>query len=539
MGYMADGKVLFFNQNDGEGIIITSQEEKIDFHVRMWNDYNIMPSVGLLVSFNHKNFVATKVITKSDEMTNSIEIHEKAKKIYENSPLVVEKLSENKFKSIKKIDEEDDYDDEEEYYDDEDEYYDDDYYENYELPPKKKNITITTNLHLSVENYFKIIEQQIKSRAGYKKLSGRLNYFVIKRFLWTTFNNLTEIDLHIVTPKLKMLSDDLKTMGKVYENYSTKVRLPHLAYDEVFLLCQAEYLNVRKGTQKIEEKINRLKVKQEVLGGLLKAKKEEHARKMGDSNIMNEEFKSMNTEYVNVIHLLAELSERYNHDLELLYSFEKEYKDDFYKVFLEKAKKYKKSLTEILNAQAYIVDAQLWQQAKKSRFVKAHFKTSLVAGELNTKTYLKYYLDTLDATKSTDDNQKLFDLYEYLVSIHKDYILIVVRSAQDAMEYEMSIKNIDKSYHVKSFLDEKAAIKWAMSNSVKILVVEDTLQRVNAEIFLNVYHNNIFAKPKIVVIGNKPRNESNTYSINKLLVKNASSKVLVENIKLIIAVKQP
>ena len=80
------------------------------------------------------------------------------------------------------------------------------------------------------------------------------------------------------------------------------------------------------------------------------------------------------------------------------------------------------------------------------------------------RSYLKYYLDSLDSNKATDEMKKLFSLYEYLVSIQKEFIVIVVNSTQDAMDYESGIKKLNSSYNVKAFIDEKSTIQWAVKN---------------------------------------------------------------------------
>ncbi|MFA6196313.1 MAG: hypothetical protein WC656_06690 [Sulfurimonas sp.] len=572
-----DGKVLFFNQNDGKGTIITSQREKIGFSVDEWNDFDVMPCTGLVVNFDLKNGVALNIIAElskpkvsiGSDVVNEYE-PEKFSEVEENIDFThLEKNSKNAIVSDNKFQSEDEEkfiiveelanvsgeiliqskeeklpddvvvfpDDEptEEHFEDRDDIdilKDDEI----EIPARENSITVTLNLPLAVANYFKVIQEHVAHRSNYKKVAGRLDYLVIRRFIWTTYNNLSEIDLHIITPKVKALADDLKIMGKVYEDFSIKVKHPRLAFEEVFLSCQAEYNKIREGAEKVVQKLTTLRANEKIIGGTLRVKKEELEKniKSQEFDVMKQELKSLNGSYVDVVHMMAELNERYKHDLKLLHEFEREYRDDFYTIFATESKKYYKSIVDILDAQAYIVDAQLWQQAKVSKSVKAHFKKSAIEGELNTKTYLKYYLDTLDSKKASDDTKKLFELYDYLVSIQKDYILVVVSSPQEAMEYESCIKNSDKSYEVKSFIDEKTAIKWAMKNSVKILVLEDSLQKTNAETFLNVYHNNVLVKPKIILIGNKPKSNSSAYTITKLLLRNAPSKVVAESVKAIL-----
>lgn len=107
--------------------------------------------------------------------------------------------------------------------------------------------------------------------------------------------------------------------------------------------------------------------------------------------------------------------------------------------------------------------------------------------------------------------------------------MIVVNSAGDAMEFSSTIKNIHKSYEVKSFINEKSALKWAIRNNVKVLVIEDQLPKMSVDLFLKYYKKYILAIPKIILLGNTK--STNTYTINKLLSKNVSARVIAQNIK--------
>jgi len=530
---MINGKILFFNESEGKGIIINSKKEKISFYVQNWDDFELMPSLGLEVVFNLDEDTALNIISKSTKEAEGVEekqetvedidediaeeildiIQNQEDPAEENKNSIVDELSQSESVAEDSIIEKISNENKE------------------ELEPRPQSITITINISTAVKNYFKMVNSHIGHRKIYKKVDGRLDYLLIKRFIFTTFNNLTDIDLHIITPKIKMLHDDLRLMSRVYDDFAEKIKYPNLAYQEVFLSCQAEYMKIKNGAEYTIERLKQLRGDEEQLDDILKIKKEEFDEdiKSAEFDALQNELKSLSGTYVDVVHMMAELDERYKSDIQLLNTFEEEYKADFSEIFGVEALFHKKNLIDILNAQAYLLDSQLWQQAKKSRAVKAHFKDSSIIGEFNTKTYLKYYLDSLDSDKATTETKKLFALYEYLLSEQKDYIMIVVNSPQDAMEYESCIKNLKTTYEIKSFIDEKSAIKWGIKNSIKILVLEDQLKTVNAEKFLHIYKKHVSLTPKIIILGNKPN--INSYSISCLLPRNASTKVITDAIK--------
>ncbi len=517
------GKILFFNENDGKGIIITATREKIDFRVSEWDDYELMPEKGLAVVFDLENANAVHIVAEENYVEDEI-------------------LDED----FQEEDEDEDCQEEyEEFQEDEDtivephEAFEEevliDVLEDTECDVLKaerpQSITNTLNLSSAIKNYFTMIKENIDKRKAYKNAEGRLEYLLVRRFLWTTYNNLTEIDIKIITPKIRSLGEDLTKMSNIYDDFRRKIKYPKLAYAEVFLASQAEYLKIREGAQKIIEKLERLRLDEQTIGALKEVRKKELEESIDSEQFtaLEDEFKSLSGTYVDVVHMMAELDERYKVDMKLLTDFEQEYREDFYKLFAVEAKKHESDLVDILNAQAYIFDLQLWHKAKHSKSIKAHFKQSSISGELNTRTYLKYYLSTQDETKATEETRKLFKLYEYLSSIHKEYILVVMATPQDALDYESSIKSMQKSYEVKTFIDELGAIKWAMKNSVKVLVLEDELVKVRAERFIEIYAKNVLSKPKIVLIGEKPKNSK--ISIEKLLQIGVSARLVAQAVR--------
>ncbi len=494
------GKILLFNDSDGLGSIISTTKEKINFTINDWNDFDVMPSIGLEVCFDYENFKASSimsVITKN-RAENSSNEH-----FTEQENITTLEDVENDFGE------------------------------------KKKAVKATLNIPKSISNYFDIINDNIKQRTSYKKVPGRLDYLVVRRFLWTTFNNLNEIDLEILTPDIKALSKDLKSMTNIYDDFINKTKFPVLAYEEVFLACQIDYLNVKDDTQKMIDRLNQLRVSEEQLGKVLAQKKKELKKKIKSPEFpeLKREYKVLNGTYVDMIHMMGELDERYKHDIELVTNFEKKFKHDFYKLFGDEAKKYKDNIVEILSAQAFLLDSKLWKQAKISKAVKEHFYKAGIRDDLNTKTYLKYYLDTLDSNKTGDETQKLFELFDYLTEIHKEFIMVLVNSAQDAMEYESDIKKMDRTYNVKAFIDEKLALQWAIKNSIKVLVVEDKLAKLQLPTFFKHYKKLVSTPPKIILLGRDSK--SNIYTINKVLSKGVSPRVISTNVQKLLSQTTP
>ncbi len=523
------GKILFFNADTGEGMIITSNKTKLKFSVADWDDFDTMPSLGLEVRFLHEANSVSSIVSinyveeepQEEEFFEEEDEAEAEEEYYEEEDEVVESITEEAKESlledfeadteITKLATPEDFEE--------------------EIGQREESVTVTMNLSKAVSNYFDIINENIQKRVAYKKVKGRLDYLAIRRFLWTTFNNLSEIDLHIITPKIKSLSDDLREMASVYNDFVRKTKYPPLAYEEVFLSCQAEYKIIREGAEKTIERLNQLKGSEKHLGSSLKIKKAELSSEINtdEFDLLENELKSLNGTYVDVVHMMAELDERYKHDMKLLTEFEKEYRTDFYELFEESAKKYKKDIVDILSAQAFTLDANLWSQAKSSKAIKAHFHKAGINGEFNTRTYLKYYLDTQDSSKATEENKKLFKLHEYLISLEKENIMIVLNDANDAIEFESMINRTDKAFFAKSFIDERMSLKWAIRNSIQVLILENDLTKMHVESYLSYYKKYVLVIPKIILLGNLKK--SDEYTIHKLLPRGVSAAAVAKNVK--------
>lgn len=549
------GKILFFNANDGKGIIITPTKSKVNFTVEEWDDFDVMPVLGLEVKFTLQNNQAYAISALLEcEILEAITEHTLDNILADVEETQIPELikredeAEQENESAQEEDSEQAEDSEEEnesepedshtaedteHFEEEAEIETIDEVKEFqeELGPREESVTVSLNLPLAVANYFNIIKENMDKREGYRKVEGRLNFLIIRRFLWTTFNNINEIDIHIISPKIRILSEDLKSMAVVYDDFSRKVKYPSLAYEEVFLSCQAEYMKIKNGVEKTVEQLNRLRGSEKQVGGVLQIRKKElndyiHTEEF---EVLQHELKSLNGTYVDIVHLMAELDERYKHDLRILSKFEEEYREEFYEFFNTIAAKYKFSIIDILNAQAFMLDSKLWQEAKTSKSLKAHFHKAGILGEFNTKTYLKYYLDSQDSKKMTDETKKLHECYEYLLSIHKNFVMIVASNAEDAMDYESDIKKLDKTYEVKAFIDEKASLKWAIKNSIKVLIIEERLARMLATTYLKYYKKYVLVIPKIILIGSQAKVDE--YSISKFLSSGISSRVLAQNVK--------
>ncbi len=457
-----NGKILFYNANEGKGIIITQSRQKFDFSVTEWNDFETLPQVGAAVSFELDGQNAVNITSGSSAP------QQKARKAPASSkPSVIDQ------KAV------------------------------FERP---NFIRLQMDVDDSIRNYFNAIEESIQQRTGYQSATGRLDFLRIRRFLFTMFNNLCELDMHFITPEIHALYDELVEMGKVYDDYKIKNTYPEIAFDKVFLSFQKDYVAVRHDAQTVFSELQRLRSKEDILSRRVAEKEEVLDRTLRTSTQferLDEEFKDLKKYYVDTVHEIATLDEQYKQDLRLMSDFEKQHSGEFFERFAPASKKYRTQILHILDVLAYQFDTQLWKQAQRSKVIRKFFEDSRIEGDYCAKTYLRYYLNTLDPEKISVEQQALFDLYEYLESMDHDAVMILVQDIDDALRMKYLFSQMKLSITVEAFVDENKAIKWAKENSANIIIIEDQLQKMSAMKFLNEYKKRVSLQLKILYLSNE------------------------------------
>ncbi len=455
------GKILFYNGDEGVGIIITPQKTKYPFDVGDWDDYETLPERGMEVRFVLEGERAVEVVSAVAPRSGA------------EAPL--KRGAEEAAVSTSPD------------------------------APLPTTIRLSVGPSEAIRDYFDAIERQIQERTQYRNAAGRLDFLRIRRFLFTTYNNLTELDVHFITPELKAMRDDLMQMSHVYDDYKVKATYPDIAFDKVFLSRQGDYVYLREEAEYCLNELKRLRATEQYLGETLAEKEEVLGRTLRLSPIypkLEEEFKGIKKNYVDTVHSIASLDERFKKASHLMKEFEKEHRQSFFEEFTEASRKYRTQILYILDAQAYMFDDQLWRQARKSKVIKHFFEEAHIQGEYCAKTYLKYYLNTLDPELLSVEQQELFDLYDYLDSLERETILVLVHDIDDALRLKYLLPKVDASLTVEAFVDERKALAWAARVQPSLLIIEDQLQHFSFGQFMRAYKKKVSLQPIILLLSN-------------------------------------
>jgi len=458
------GKILFYNEKSGEGIIITKEHEKYDFHVENWNDFDTLPKAGVSVTckLDGDSIAAITIMQKSTK--TSIEKAQESE----------DKEADNSLGLIKR--------------------------DRAEIDKIRLSVPVNT----CVNQYFKQIENDIKKRTAYKDTAYRLDFLKMRRFLYTMYNNLTELDMHFITPRIKVMHDDLLTMSQVYDDFKSKATYPEIAFEKVFLDRQEEYIMIRDAATNAFGKLGGLREAEGRLSDIIGEKEEVLDRTLRIStqfDRLDDEQKELKSSYVDTVHMMASLDEEYHHDLELIMAFEQAYKDDFFELFKEASSTYKEQILGILDAQAFLFDEQLWMQAQRSRIIQNFFRESNIQGEYCSKTFLKYYLNSLDQDIVSAEQKELFKLYEYLDSLNRDSVVVVVNDMDKVFHFKALFSKINIPLDSQVFIESKKAFSWMQKHPTHLLILEQNLDKISAENFVQQFRDKIGSRAKTVLLG--------------------------------------
>ncbi|MFP4333605.1 MAG: hypothetical protein ACLFQJ_09925 [Campylobacterales bacterium] len=376
------GKILFYNSQNGDGIIIGEDKKKYKFSAMEWEDFESLPSPEQTVSMQIENSVVVGVEPIKEEVKNEGSLRS-------DVPKDIEKITQERAAKQEKT-----------------------------HLNTKSNLKSTLSIEECLDNFFEPVEYLVgdpEEYLGYPKY----DYFQMKRFMMTAYNDLKDLDptLHNDS-ELKELLEELTSLAKAHESIMQKLSRKKLAFEMVFLRNQPEYVRFIRSK---EDSLNRMTVLNRVEESIFPEirSKEKELRELGDvsfaqKEMLENELKDMKKRYVDAIHESASISEELSSMADLKAIYMEMYFNSFVREFDERAEYYIGVIEESLGVKTFDFDRQLWQKAARSKAVKEYFASANIKGGYSTLTFLSYYLKNLDADKLNDEQRGLMGLLEYL-----------------------------------------------------------------------------------------------------------------------------
>jgi hypothetical protein len=468
------GKILFYSEEKGSGIILTEDKKKHKFEVMEWQDFDNMPKTSMLVEFElNDNNEAVEIVGIQEEVQASQENTEEKNVVTQEEPnnqnVEDESKSEDKEQHVNKKDVQKELENKKK----KKEFMSDEELLKLETIPLEKTIDEVLG------EYFHKAIKAIKDENVDKK-SKLLNYGLMKRFLNTAYNHLVDKDPSFVDGNLMNLKLTLEDLHKIHHDMADKKQFPELKFENVFLRSQKVYAKIEVEYEKNKNQF----ITYNNSAGLLSKKiktAEENLRKLSikskEYSDLNLNTKRLRTKYVRMLDVLSAIEKANKKFKVLMEDFQAAYKLDFINKFKQVGESTFDILTISLNSKAHKFDQYMWEQAKKSSGIKKFFLEAQIDGGFSSKTFLKYFLSSLDKSKLNQEHKEMYKMLEYLESLEKRQILIIDDKFDILPSLTYFANHIERDFKVTTSIPSDA-IRQAFSQKIEFMIVNINIKKM-------------------------------------------------------------
>ena len=391
-----DGTIIFYNLDNGAGLILSQSKEKYKFDIEMWDDFEHMPSIGLKISFEVEDEIVKKIVKYKEPI-----ILEEIDEDSVNAPTSIEDAA-------RMIIDTDMFGASEE----------DSMHMKLDADSYSVKTVPTGYIEATMTKFFSSMQDTVDKYKDYQLQSEEeeLDYFKMKRFLFTAYNNLLEIDISLADGGLTEMYRNIQEINSIHDIYKKSFIYPKIAFTTIFLK-HTRYKEAKNRLGKNISEMASIKSNLTTMENEIKRKIDElgHFEKDDEKyETLRQSIRHAKRLYVDSIDRVGTLRE----ENEILLPITDEYFELFFEEFKKKFEssyaKNIKSLIEILDSMAFLFDRMMWEKASSSKIIDRYFKEANISYPYSCLTFLRYYLKTLNKAKLTTENKELFDLLEYL-----------------------------------------------------------------------------------------------------------------------------
>ncbi|WP_024955439.1 hypothetical protein [Sulfurospirillum arcachonense] len=389
-----NGTIIFYNLDNGSGLILSEDKKKYKFDIQMWDDFDYMPAIGLKVSFK----INDETVTNINKYQDDIIVLEEPKQ--SSAPTSVEDAARMILQTgIFALSDEDTLD---------------------KLDVDSYSAKSVPNgfIEATMNKFFASLHETVDKYKDYQLQSDEeeLDYFKMKRFLFTAYNNLLEIDISLADGSLTQTYRNIQDINSIHDIYKKSFIYPKIAFSTIFLK-HTRYKEAKRRLEKNISEMASIKSNLSVMESDIKYKLE----KLGQLDKDDERFMPLTKSirhikriYVDAIDRVGTLREENEALVPITDEYFELFFEEFTKKFESSYEKNIKSLIGILDSMAFLFDRLMWEKASSSNIITKHFKDAGIDYPYSSLTFLRYYLKTLNKSKLTKENKELFDLLEYL-----------------------------------------------------------------------------------------------------------------------------
>ncbi|ADR34189.1 hypothetical protein Sulku_1527 [Sulfuricurvum kujiense DSM 16994] len=327
----------------------------------------------------------------------------------------------------------------------------------------------------AIQGYFQDLRTRVSQFSDYQNERHEIDFLLLRRFLMTAYNNLVEIDMSLTDTPVFPIRNDVLKLSQIYDQFKFRALHVKRAFFELFLDNHDVFLKYQKRRDENKESI----ATYDIMIRTTDASLEQVESEMKNVSIESEEYaplmkqlKVLRAKSVDSVHNKRRLEDE-NIQLTLyLDMIINENEESFTKKFSSMAAVFEQEITTLLNKAAYLLDFSLWKNARKSNMISKYFSELPIQGEISSQTYLRYYLQTLNEEKLTDEHRTLIKLLPYLESLKKISVLYLSSDAESSKRLTGIFASLSVKIELQCTSDVLNAINLIKKNLPKYIFVD-------------------------------------------------------------------
>lgn len=335
----------------------------------------------------------------------------------------------------------------------------------------------------SIEHYFKKTLNELTTFDGMARVK-KIDFSVMKTFLYTAYNNFKDIDPAFEDDQLKTAKANLEFATKMQNDLNKRMGYAIEAhYENIFLKQQIPYMELYNRAEDIKKKMEDTRTELGILTAQmtdLKEKMKTIPKKSEAYMQVTQDVKRMNGKHTDRVHNLREMMDEIGEVTEEKDEFWKAHIETFKDQFSERGDQIKEDVKDVLDVLAYKFDKQLWVRAKKSRNIREFFAQSRVHGLFSSKTYLEYYVNNLDIKIVSEHNKKLIRYLNEINTKNKIPVAIISSDFDEVAFFRDVIEKIDTCIKTVGYSSPQALMKAHPDQNFEVIIANFRMGKMNA-----------------------------------------------------------
>lgn len=147
-----------------------------------------------------------------------------------------------------------------------------------ERPDYLQFLEITKDIRACVFDYFSSFEHLLENYRDITPDLPQEDFLRMRRFLMTAYNDIRDIDMHIITKELSSLKSELDKIARYYSEFRQKSGYTvRYAYEKIFLTQQQKYLQLNEKITYTQNIITRAALQEKPLALQIQSREKELA----------------------------------------------------------------------------------------------------------------------------------------------------------------------------------------------------------------------------------------------------------------------